>query len=80
MVRAFGIFNTMLDLAKHIVNQKSATFDPEKFEDHYEAALAELINQKRSGKAVAAKPRPRGENVIDRLDASQSIHQEIEFS
>src|SRR6266480_3714514 len=37
----------MLDLAKHIVEQKSAEFDPEKFEDHYEAALAELINQKR---------------------------------
>jgi DNA end-binding protein Ku len=25
-----------LDLAKHIVNQKAGTFDPEKFEDHYE--------------------------------------------
>jgi DNA end-binding protein Ku len=28
----------MLDLAKHIVTQKTATFDPEKFEDHYESA------------------------------------------
>ena len=35
----------MLDLAKHIVTQKSATFDPEKFQDHYEGALTELINQ-----------------------------------
>src|SRR6266699_3105080 len=43
----------MLDLAKHIVEQKSAEFDPEKFEDHYEAALAELISQKRSGKRAA---------------------------
>jgi hypothetical protein len=34
----------MLDLAKHIVTQKAATFDPEKFEDHYEEALTELIN------------------------------------
>jgi DNA end-binding protein Ku len=59
----------MLDLAKHIVNQKSATFNPEKFEDHYEAALAELINQKRSGQTIAAKPRPRGENVVDLMDA-----------
>ena len=59
----------MLDLAKHIVNQKAATFDPEKFEDHYEAALAELINQKRSGKTIATKPRPRGENVVDLMDA-----------
>jgi len=24
----------MLDLAKHIVNQKSGQFEPEKFEDH----------------------------------------------
>jgi DNA end-binding protein Ku len=59
----------MLDLAKHIVNQKSATFDPEKFEDHYEAALAELIEQKRDGKTIAAKPRPRGGNVVDLMDA-----------
>jgi DNA end-binding protein Ku len=27
----------MLDLAKHIVNQKSGNFEPEKFEDHYES-------------------------------------------
>ena len=59
----------MLDLAKHIVTQKSATFDPEKFEDHYEGALTELINQKRSGKTIAAKPRPRGANVVDLMDA-----------
>jgi DNA end-binding protein Ku len=37
----------MLDLAKHIVNQKSGEFEPDKFEDHYEAALIDLINQKR---------------------------------
>src|ERR1700681_3408353 len=47
----------MLDLAKHIVNQKTGEFEPEKFEDHYEAALAELINQKRSGKPIAARAR-----------------------
>jgi DNA end-binding protein Ku len=29
----------MLDLAKHIVNQKSGRFEPDKFEDQYEAAL-----------------------------------------
>ncbi|OKO87497.1 hypothetical protein AC629_13940 [Bradyrhizobium sp. NAS80.1] len=39
----------MLDLAKHIGNQKTGTFDPEKFEDHYETALVDLINQKRAG-------------------------------
>jgi DNA end-binding protein Ku len=59
----------MLDLAKHIVNQKAAEFKPEKFEDHYEDALTELINAKRNGKTIAAKPRPRGENVVDLMDA-----------
>lgn len=59
----------MLDLAKHIVTQKTSTFDPEKFEDHYEEALVELINAKRSGKAISAKPRPKGENVVDLMDA-----------
>src|SRR6187402_3275081 len=33
------ITRDMLDLAKHIVEQKSASFEPSKFEDHYEAAL-----------------------------------------
>jgi DNA end-binding protein Ku len=51
----------MLDLAKHIVNQKSATFDPAKFEDHCESALVEPINQKRNGKPITVKPRPKGE-------------------
>jgi DNA end-binding protein Ku len=59
----------MLDLAKHIVNQKAADFEPERFEDHYEEALTELINAKRNGKTIAAKPRPRGENVVDLMDA-----------
>src|SRR6201997_4849102 len=59
----------MLDLAKHIVTQKAADFDHEKFEDHYEEALTELLNAKRNGKTIAAKPRPRGENVVDLMDA-----------
>lgn len=59
----------MLDLAKHIVNQKAGGFEPEKFEDHYETALVDLINQKRAGKTITHKPRPRGENVVDLMDA-----------
>jgi DNA end-binding protein Ku len=58
----------MLDLAKHIVIQKASDFAPEKFEDHYEEALTELINAKRNGKTVGSKPRPRGENVVGRPD------------
>jgi DNA end-binding protein Ku len=56
----------MLDLAKHIVNQKSGSF---KFEDHYETALVDLINQKRAGKTIRPKERPKGENVVDLMEA-----------
>jgi len=44
----------MLDLAKHIVNQKAGHFEPDKFEDQYETALIDLINQRRAG-----NPSPR---------------------
>jgi DNA end-binding protein Ku len=59
----------MLDLAKHIVNQKAGRFDPDKFEDQYETALVDLINQKRAGKTIRPKERPRGENVVDLMEA-----------
>jgi DNA end-binding protein Ku len=64
----------MLDLARHIVNQKTGKFEPTKFEDHYEAALVDLINRKRAGQPIATKARPRGENVVDLMEAlRQSI-------
>jgi DNA end-binding protein Ku len=59
----------MLDLARHIVETKSGRFEPEKFEDQYETALIELINQKRAGKPIVPKERPRGENVVDLMEA-----------
>ncbi|MCS3979527.1 DNA end-binding protein Ku [Bradyrhizobium japonicum] len=68
----------MLDLAKHIVNQKAGNFDPEKFEDHYESALVELINEKRAGKLIRPKERPKGENVVDLMEAlRRSVGREV---
>ncbi|QQN66411.1 Ku protein [Bradyrhizobium diazoefficiens] len=60
----------MLDLAKHIVEKKSGTFEPELFQDHYESALIDLINKKRSGAPIAAKATPKsGGNIINLMDA-----------
>jgi DNA end-binding protein Ku len=60
----------MLDLAKHIVEKKSGSFEPDKFEDHYESALTDLINKKRSGIRPTAKATPKtGGNVINLMDA-----------
>ena len=68
-VQDVKVTKDMLDLAKHIVNQKTADFEPEKFEDHYEEALVELINAKRNGRTISAKPRPRADNVVNLMDA-----------
>jgi DNA end-binding protein Ku len=64
------VTNEMLDLAKHIVETKSGYFEPGKFEDRYENALIELLNQKQKGQPVrtAVKARDTG-NVIDLMDA-----------
>src|SRR5206468_1256625 len=64
------ITKDMLDLAKHIVEQKSGSFEPEQFEDRYESALVDLINQKRNGLKPSAKAAPKsGGNVINLMDA-----------
>ena len=64
------ITKDMLDLAKHIVQQKSGHFEPAKFEDHYEAALTELINKKRNGERITSVSKPvSSDNVISLMDA-----------
>jgi DNA end-binding protein Ku len=67
----------MLDLARHIVEKKAGRFESEKFEDQYETALIDLINQKRSGKLIVPKERPAAGNVVDLMEALQrSVGQE----
>jgi DNA end-binding protein Ku len=63
------ITKDMLDLAKHIVEQKSGHFDPSKFEDHYEAALQDLLNKKQKGQVIPKTAPKRGENVVDLMAA-----------
>ena len=55
----------MLDLAVHIVETKAGHFEPEKFEDHYENALKELIKKKQCGQKIE-KPQERPQvQVLD---------------
>jgi DNA end-binding protein Ku len=68
-IKDVKITKDMLDLAKHIVDQKSGHYDPEKFEDHYEKALNELLTKKQKGQPIAAAKRPQGSNVVDLMDA-----------
>jgi len=59
----------MLDLAAHIVKTKSGHFKPERFEDHYEHALKELLKKKQHGQKIEAPEEPRPAKVINLMDA-----------
>jgi DNA end-binding protein Ku len=64
----------MIDLAKELIERKSGPFKPEVFKDHYGDALKALVAEKRKkGKVTEAEeeeaPRPKGDNVIDLMEA-----------
>jgi DNA end-binding protein Ku len=63
------ISDDMLDLAVHIVETKAAHFDPAKFEDRYEEALAALVQSKRAGQTITPKPMAQPSNVVNLMDA-----------
>ena len=59
----------MLDLAKHIVEQKAGHFKPEKFHDHYENALKDLLKKKQHGEKIVATKGTAPSKVINLMDA-----------
>jgi len=63
------ITKDMLDLAKHIVEQKSGHFEPDKFEDHYEAALQDLLSKKQKGMPITPVAKAKPSNVVDLMSA-----------
>jgi DNA end-binding protein Ku len=63
----------MLDLASHIVSNKSGHFDPSHFDDRYENALVDLLKKKQAGEKITpvrGAPPPRVVNLMDALRAS----------
>lgn len=68
----------LLAVATELINRKTAPFDASAFEDSYDRALRELIERKRKNRKTpraraegGAKGRPKGENVVDLMDALQ---------
>lgn len=60
----------MLDIAEKIIDQKKGDFDPSEFNDRYEDALREVIEQKKRGNPVRpAMPEEDGEKVVDLMAA-----------
>jgi DNA end-binding protein Ku len=65
----------LLDLAGELLKKKAAPYDPEQFEDRYEAALRQLIDKRSRGSAVVDITEPSrtapgsGGKVIDLVEA-----------
>jgi DNA end-binding protein Ku len=64
----------MIELATELIERKSGPFKPEAFKDHYGEALKALVAEKRKkGKIIEAEAdeaeRPKGDNVIDLMEA-----------
>lgn len=59
----------MMDMAKHIVEKKRGHFAPEKFEDHYEQALKDLIAKKSRGQKIQVPELQPSAKVIDLMEA-----------
>ena len=68
-IRNVKIAKDMLDLAEHIIATKRGSFDPAKFDDRYEAALAELVKAKLEGRPIERPAEPEPTNVINLMDA-----------
>ena len=59
----------MLDLARHIIDTKRGKFQPERFEDRYDDALAALVKAKAEGKAIPKPKPPEAAKPIDLMEA-----------
>jgi DNA end-binding protein Ku len=68
-IKDVKITKDMLDLAKHIVEQKSGHFEPNRFEDHYEKALQDLLEKKQKGLKIEPARKVRPDNVVNLMDA-----------
>jgi len=59
----------MIEIAEKIIEQQEGDFEPAKFEDHYEAALRDLIRRKEKGEKVVTAEPVEETNVIDLMAA-----------
>jgi DNA end-binding protein Ku len=59
----------MIDLATHIIEQKSGRFEPQDFHDQYESALRDIIRKKMKGQKITPEKLKEPSNVINLMDA-----------
>ncbi|MEL6519435.1 MAG: Ku protein [Pseudomonadota bacterium] len=66
----------LMAMAEMIINQKVMEFDPDQFEDRYEAALMELVKAKIAGKEPVISKAPEQGKVVNLMDALKASLEE----
>jgi DNA end-binding protein Ku len=69
-IKRVAIDDDQLTLAKQLIQQKSAPFDPDKFKDEYEAALRAMVEAKvKHLPTPKSAPAARSTKVVNLMDA-----------
>ncbi len=72
-----SIDKDMRDLAKHIIDQKTTSYDPFAYEDRYQVAVKDLIQAKIKGQSPVISKAPERGNVVNLMDAlKRSLEEE----
>ena len=74
-IAAPRIDKEMLELAEHIIATKRGKFDPSRFEDRYDAALAKLVKAKAAGKPLPSVKQPAATEPTDLMQALRDERQ-----
>jgi DNA end-binding protein Ku len=70
-----GLRKAEVEMAKSLVENLSAEFDPEKYDDTYRAELLDLIRQKAEGMPL---PEPQAEEGGEVVDLMQALRESVE--
>jgi DNA end-binding protein Ku len=69
-IKKAAVDDSQLDLAKEIIQRKTAAFAPEKFKDEYEAALREMVEAKQKHAPIPqTKTAKKSAKVVSLMDA-----------
>src|SRR6266852_6005679 len=64
-----ALARVVLTSREHVIKTKSGHFHPDKFEDHYESALRELVRRNQKGETIEPEKREQPSNVVNLMDA-----------
>jgi DNA end-binding protein Ku len=74
--KATKVDDRELEMANMLIDQLTAKFEPDKYDDEYRERLQQAINQKVDGKEVKFAPEEKQTNVIDLMDALKASLQQ----